>query len=100
MGASLPMDDKMKHKTRVNQLDFSKVTSLFFELCEFVLTFTCFQIKLGVFSSEDCQKRWRLIAGNLRKFRVLKELLAEAAAWRKEQPFNSVIKQGQVSQLI
>lgn len=30
MGASLPLDDKMKYDTRVNQLDFSKLTGLFF----------------------------------------------------------------------
>ena len=41
-----------------------------------------FQVAFGVYSGEDCRKRWHYVQAHLRRYRLLNEMVVDAMSWR------------------
>ncbi|KAI8497526.1 hypothetical protein Bbelb_248320 [Branchiostoma belcheri] len=69
IGKVLPPDDMVKFKTREERMDWSDVA-------------------FGGFTGEQCKEKWQKISNEIRKFRTMSELIADAKEWLKN-PFDN-----------
>ncbi|XP_066269409.1 nucleolar transcription factor 1-like [Branchiostoma lanceolatum] len=69
IGKVLPPDDMVKFKTREERMDWADVA-------------------FGGFTGEQCKEKWQKISNEIRKFRTMSELIADAKEWLKN-PFDN-----------
>ncbi|XP_078584542.1 nucleolar transcription factor 1-like isoform X2 [Branchiostoma floridae x Branchiostoma japonicum] len=69
IGKVLPPDDMVKFKTREERMDWSDVA-------------------FGGFTGDQCKEKWQKISNEIRKFRTMSELIADAKEWLKN-PFDN-----------
>lgn len=72
----------MKYDSRLNYVDWGKVCQLTILVCQYLTNLIRIQqVEFKNYSPDECKKRWIFVSGHLRHYRLLSEVLEDAAIW-------------------